>query len=50
MAEGGEKSGPIRLLFDNDRDLVSRPLKGTLGLYRGFVRLYKGYIRRLLQG
>ena len=25
--------------------LKERPLKGPLGLYRGFMGLYKGYIR-----
>ena len=27
------------------KGLKERPLKGPLGLYRDFMRLYKGYIR-----
>ena len=29
------------------KGLKERPLKGPLGLYRGFMRLYKGYIRAI---
>ena len=36
-------------LFCNPRDIKERPLKGPLGFYRGFMRLYKGYIR-VVQG
>ena len=31
------------------KGLKERPLKGPLGLHRGFMRLYTGYIR-VMQG